>query len=283
MTSLDPRLTPARPDLAAAHLRGQVEAARFVEGRRFFVCEGVVDLRRAPSPDAPVDTQALYGESVMLYEDEEGFGFVQLARDAYVGYISMLALAEGSPTVTHWLRVGRSFVYPAANMKLPVLAALPLNAGVEVIGEEGAYMRLATGGFIYADHLIAANATEEDFVSVAERLIGAPYLWGGKSSLGVDCSGLVQVSLQAAGIEAPRDTDMQEKALGSSLTIGDDLQGLRRGDLIFWKGHVGIMRSASELLHANGHHMLVASEPLVEARDRILAKSFGPIASIKRL
>ncbi|HYP56738.1 MAG TPA: NlpC/P60 family protein [Beijerinckia sp.] len=283
MARFDPRLTPARPDLAAEHLRGEVEAAAFVTGRPMHVTQGIADLRHEPTPDAGIDTQALYGENVTLYEDHEGWGWVQLARDNYVGYIGMTALAEGYVQPTHRINTNRSFIYPGPNMKLPPRDGLPLGALVRIDGLSGDYARLVYSGFIFAGHLKACGVEEGDFVEVAERLLHTPYLWGGKSSLGLDCSGLVQLSLGQAGVLAPRDTDMQQDVLGAPVAFDDTLSGLQRGDLVFWKGHVGIMRDQSELLHANAYHMLVASEPLAQARDRILAKSFGPITAIKRL
>jgi cell wall-associated NlpC family hydrolase len=108
-----------------------------------------------------------------------------------------------------------------------------------------------------------------------------PYYWGGKSVLGIDCSGLVQISLEACGMAALRDSDMQEETLGSRLMV-NDLGNLNRGDLIFWDGHVGILRDAETLIHANGHHMMVVAEPLKLAVDRI-AERYGHITSIKRL
>jgi cell wall-associated NlpC family hydrolase len=279
----DPRLTPARPDLAAAHLRGEIEAARYVEGRRMHVRDGLADLRGEPSHSAAVTTQAIYGEEVMLYEDHEGWAWVQLATDGYVGYLAREALAEGAANATHRIRVNRSFVYPAADLKVPVLAALPLGAAVKVEDEEGAFARLAAGGFVFAPHLRALGEKVKDFVGVAEGFLGSPYLWGGKSSLGIDCSGLVQIALAEAGIAAPRDTDLQERALGIELPLNARLEALRRGDLVFWKGHVGIMRDVQTLLHANAHHMLVSSEPLDGVRDRIRQKGGGDITAMKRL
>jgi hypothetical protein len=282
LSPFDRRLTPARADLAAAHLKGLVEAERFAEGRLMHVIAEVLDLRPRADPDAAIDTQALYGEEVMLYDDEEGWGWVQLQRDQYVGYLPMQALAEGANAATHRLNVNRSFIYPGANMKLPVMGALPLNAALHVVASEGDFLRLARGGFVFAAHAAPFNTCESDFVTVAERLLNVPYLWGGKSAAGIDCSGLVQISLAAAGRAAPRDTDLQEKHLGTPLAFDDSLPGLQRGDIVFWKGHVGIMRDAHELLHANAHHMQVASEPLAEAVARIKAKG-AAITSIKRL
>ncbi len=280
----DPRLTPARPDLAAAHLRGEFEAARYVTGRPMHVRVGIADLRREPSASARLDTQALHGEEVMLYEQRNGWAWVQLAGDGYVGYLLADALAEGPGKTTHRIFVSRSFVYSAADMKAPVLAALPLGARVNVEDEEGGFARLAAGGFVFAPHLKpAAGENPKDFVAVAEGFLGSPYLWGGKSSLGIDCSGLVQIALGATGIAAPRDTDLQERALGVALPVRGELEDLRRGDLVFWKGHVGMLRDAQTLLHANAHHMAVSSEPLALARDRVRQNGGGEIASIRRL
>jgi cell wall-associated NlpC family hydrolase len=279
----DRRLTPARPDLAAAHLRGAVEAPHYVEGRLMHIVAELADLRPVPSTESGIDTQALYGEELMLYDTEEGWGWVQLKRDSYVGYLSMEALAEGPAAATHRLIANRTFIYPGANMKLPVMGALPLNAELCIAGAEGDFLRLAQGGFIFAAHAAPLHDHEKDFVAVAERLLNVPYLWGGKSALGLDCSGLVQTALMAAGKAAPRDTDLQEKNLGTDLAFDEKLTGLQRGDVVFWKGHVGIMRDAHEFLHANAHHMRVASEPLAEAVARIKGKTGADITSIERL
>jgi|SRR5579875_428518 hypothetical protein len=282
MKNWDPRLTPARPDLAAAHLRGQIAADDYAEGRVMHVAIGIADVRREPSHDAPLDTQALFGEELTLYEDHEGWGWVQLARDGYVGYMAMAALNSGRLEPTHRVAVNRTFVYPCPDLKLPARRASPLGAAVCVRAIQGAFAQIGDTAFIFAQHLAPIGTYEPDYVAVAERFLHAPYLWGGKTSLGLDCSGLVQISLAAAGIAAPRDTDMQEQALGQPVSIEGDI-ALRRGDLVFWRGHVGIMRDAATLLHANAHHMLVASEPLSDARERILAKTSQPIRTIKRL
>jgi cell wall-associated NlpC family hydrolase len=280
----DPRLTPARPDLAAAHLRGEIEAARYVTGRPMHVRVGIADLRREPSASARLDTQALYGEEVMLYDRRDGWAWVQLVGDDYVGYLAADGLAAGPSKTTHRIFANRSFVYSAADIKAPVLAALPFGARVNVEDEEGAFARLAEGGFVFAPHLKQpCEEKPNDFVAVAEGFLGSPYLWGGKSSLGIDCSGLVQIALAATGATARRDTDLQERALGIALPVRDKLEDLRRGDLVFWKGHVGMLRDAQTLLHANAHHMAVSSEPLARVRDRVRQSGGGEITSIRRL
>jgi cell wall-associated NlpC family hydrolase len=279
---LDRRLTAARPDLAAASLRGEVAASRFVEGSGRRVMRGVAPLRRAPTIVAPLETEALYGETVTVFEENEGWAWAQLDGDGYVGYLPSEAL--GAPDApTHRVIAPRSFAYPGPSIKLPPKLALPLGARLDVAGVKGDFAATADGLHVYAPHVAPLGAWAPDFVGVAERFLEAPYLWGGRTWQGVDCSGLVQTALGEAGVAAPRDTDMMEQALGAPLPFGDDLAGLHRGDLIFWKGHVGIMRDDRTLLHANAWRMAVASEPLAEARDRTLAKGGGPITSIRRL
>lgn len=280
--AFDRRVTPARDDLAAAHLRGVVEAPRYVVGRLAEIVEPVVALRAAPDPSLEIDTQALFGERAFVYDEHEGWAWVQLERDDYVGWTPAAALAEPGRPPTHRVEALRTFLYPVANMKRPPLAALTYGALLHVKAIEGDFA-LTPRGAVWAGHLAPATATTPDFVAVAERFVGAPYLWGGRSSEGLDCSGLVQTALRAAGLPAPRDSDMLAAWAGEPIEWGEDLAGLRRGDLVFWRGHCGLMQDADRLLHANGHHMLTVSEPLVEARDRIRDKSFGPIAAIRRL
>ncbi|MBV9079065.1 MAG: C40 family peptidase [Methylobacteriaceae bacterium] len=280
--TLDPRLTPARPDLADERLRGRVEATRFTAGERRRVTAPSAPLRRSPGPDAPLDTEALCGEAVRVFEEQDGQAWGQLVRDGYVGYLPGAALGPDGPEPTHRVTALRTFIYPGPSLKLPAFGHLSLGAGVTPEPGEGDYVR-AAGGFVFAGHLAPADRHAPDFVAVAERLLGTPYLWGGKKSLGLDCSGLVQLALAMAGIAAPRDTDMMEQALGQPVELRPDLGGLRRGDLVFWRGHMGIMQDEARLLHANGHHMEVASESLAEAERRIREKSFGPITSVRRL
>lgn len=278
---LDPRLTPARPDLADLRLRGTVEAERFVEGRPARIALPAAPLRRRPDLQAGLDTEAVMGDAVTVYEVRDGFAFAQIARDGYVGYLPEAALGPADPAPTHRIAALRTFVYPAPDLKRPHLAHLSLGAAFAAEACEGEYWRLPSGGYVFAGHAVPLGHTEPDAASVAERLVGTPYLWGGRTSLGLDCSGLVQLCLESAGLPCPRDADQQERALGAALPPG--LEGLSRGDLVFWKGHVGMMLDATRLIHANGHHMMVAVEPLAVAVERIAEKSFGAVTSIRRL
>ena len=280
--TLDRRVTPARADLAAARLRGQVEAARFCEPTPMEIAAGVTALRREPRHDAGLETQALRGQGVDIYEvTDEGWAWGQLLADGYVGWIAAEALAHADPApLTHRVVAPRTFVYPAPDMKTAVLAALPLGAGVRVTQSAGGFVFIAPYGYVFAAHLAAWDQPALDYVSVAEQFLHVPYLWGGKTSEGLDCSGLVQTTLAAAGVDAPRDADMQERALGRA--IAHDVP-LERGDLVFWRGHVGIMRDAQTLLHANAHAMSVTSEPLAGAQARIAAAGGGEITGIRRL
>ncbi len=277
---LDRRLTPARPDLAAASLRGRVQADRFVEGEWFTVGVDVLDLKRQPRPDAALDTQLLYGETLALYEDCDGWGWAQAERDGYVGYVAMSALDRGKLPATHRVIVSRTYIYPAPDMKQPVVGALPLDGRVAVEGERAGFVEIRGRGFVVAGHVTPLDQLASDPVSVAETLIGVPYLWGGRSPLGVDCSGLVQLAFSMAGLCLPRDADLQA-ACGASVAFDGSTGDLRRGDLVFWPGHVGLMADEHTLLHANGHHMLVVAEPMSLACQRI-AEAGNAIASVKR-
>ncbi len=268
--AFDPRVTPARPDLAAHHLEGRVAASRFVTGELREIVEPLCAMRRAPSPDAALDTEALMGESVTVYETtEEGWAWGQLETDGYVGWLSASALRHPGPASTHKVVALRTFMFPGPSIKLPPVEALPFGARVAIARVAEPFAVTVAGGHIPARHLAPLAAAESDFVSVAERFLGTPYLWGGKSSLGIDCSGLVQIALTACGTSCPRDSDMQECALGAS--IGSSLDDIGRGDLLFWQGHVAIARDATTLVHANAFHMAVAHESIGEALARIQA------------
>jgi len=281
MPAFDPRLTPARADLAAKHLEGKVQAARFVEGRVYEVIEPQAPLRREPRPDASLDTEALKGERVTIYDaNGEGWAWGQLASDSYVGWLPDNALASPGAAPTHKVTALRTLVFPGPSIKMPPLEALPLGARLAIARVEDRMAVTPSGAYVPAAHVAPLDRNETDFVAVAERFLGTPYLWGGKTALGLDCSGLVQVALTACGVPCPRDSDMQEQALGTA-GLTDPLT-LKRGDLIFWKGHVAIVRGPDSLLHANAHHMAVAIEPIAEAVVRIRSAG-SKISSVRRI
>lgn len=280
MNGFDKRLTPARGDIAAAHLKGQVEADRFVEGKARQVIAPALALRRAAADDAMLETQALFGDGFTVYDERDGWVWGQSARDDYVGWAKAADLSDDIVTPTHEVAVLRTLAFSHPDLKSAPKLALSLSSLVAITETDGKWAKAAHAGWIYRAHLrpIGEHAAG-DWVSEAEKFLGAPYLWGGKDSFGLDCSGLMQTAMASAGIVAPRDTDMQEASIGKAITI--DLGNLKRGDMVFWKGHVGVMLDETRLLHANAFHMMTAIEPVREAVARIEAVA-GPVTSIRR-
>lgn len=281
MTELDPRLHAYRPDLADSRLKDRVSAGRFVEGHRMQLVNPLLGLHAAPRFDSRQTSQALMGETLRVFEDKEGWAFIQLERDGYVGYVSASALSSSVAEPTHRIAVPSTYLYSEPNIKSQPAVVVTMNAVVTVSGGEEKFARLADGRFIYRRHLKPVGEMERDFVAVAEMFLHAPYYWGGKSIHGLDCSGLLQLALEACGVECPRDTDMQEEQVGKRLHV-NGMEGLSRGDIVFWKGHTGIMTDERTLLHSNGYHMTTLAEPLRDAIARIAA-SGNQVTSIKRL
>ncbi|MDX0762537.1 peptidase P60 [Sinorhizobium medicae] len=267
---LDRRLNAYREDLAEERLRGIVEAKRFVEGTPAAVAVPVTPLRPRPEADCGTDTELLYGETLRILDVAGGWAWVKSDLDGYVGYVPQDLLKPAHSAATHIVSVPRTFVYRGADLRFPQVHALSMGSRVEVVGEtetRGTRYFLLEGGLaIVADHCIqAGNPLTDDYVAVASRFIETPYLWGGRSGFGIDCSGLVQLAMQMTGRNATRDSDMQARDLGRVI----EREGLTRGDLVFWKGHVAIMEDEKTLIHANGHTMTVAREGLEDAIRRI--------------
>ena len=278
----DPRLFPYRDDIAARGLEQVVSAPRYVDGEHRQVTTVVAPVMEAPADDARLGTEALFGETVTVFEDRDGWSWGQVGTDDYVGYLPTFSLSSPAGDATHFVKVPSTYIYPAPDIKSCPPRLISLMALVRVESEADGFARLAgAGGYVYADHLSPIGHYADDFVSIAEMLVGTPYLWGGRQALGLDCSALVQIPLAATGVVAPRDSDMQEAGLGTLLN-STDVDGLRRGDLLFWKGHVGIMVDATRMIHANAHHMQVAVEDVREAVKRIAAGG-SPITSIRRM
>ena len=281
MIKPDPRRHAYRADLAAETLRGTVQAENYTAGQPHQVAVPSLPLRLEPRFDSTLNTEALLGETLTVYDESEGWAWVQLDQDGYVGYMPSEGLVPDVTAPTHRIAALRTYVFPEPDSKVPPQALLSLNARVAVAQPAGRYLQLENGGFVYASHAVPLGETAPDFVAVAEAFLGTPYLWGGRTSVGTDCSGLVQLAAAAAGHAVPRDADMQAAEIGHAVDWREGAE-LARGDLVFWDGHVGIMTSAMNFLHANAHHMAVEIEPFAQAKDRIKAAGFD-VTGVRRL
>jgi cell wall-associated NlpC family hydrolase len=278
----DPRRHAYRADLADARLKSLIEAERYVQGEPRQVVAPSLPLQREPRRDSILETEALKGETVTVFAESEGWAWVQIDRDLYVGYMPSDGLSASIIEPTHRIAALRTYVFSEPDAKSPPLALLSLNALFAAEAEEGKFLALEDGGYVFARHTLPAGEVVGDAVAVAEKFLGTPYLWGGRTSIGLDCSGLVQLAFEAAGYNAPRDADMQAEDLGEPLAWKPGVE-LRRGDLVFWEGHVGIMTSPTDLIHANAYHMAVEIEPLGEARERIKTATGSEVIGVRRL
>lgn len=283
MPDLDRRLNAYRDDLADSRLEGKVGAARFSDGVERQVARGIAPLRKVPTPGTSLVSELLFGERVRVFEEKDGVAWVQNATDGYVGYTDSAALSASLHAPTHVVAAIRTSLYPEADIRAPVADSLSLCAPVTVTGQKGRFAELASGGWVPARHLAEAGTFEDDFVAVAARLAGSPYVWGGRSSLGLDCSALVQLALARCGVDAPRDSDMQEAALGKPVAFDGDASALRHGDLVFWKGHVGIFVAPDRFLHANARDMAVATAPFAEVMCYIDEAEKLTVKAVRRL
>ena len=274
MTDLDPRLHAYRPDLADVQLKGKVSSARFVEGEIRRVTTPFADLTSAPDSGSGLEKQIIYGHDVRVFDDQNGKSFIQSLSDGYVGYVSSDCLTSDlSLDATHIVLSPRTFIYPDTNIKSPIVSYRSMGSKITVTdftkSSGTIYAQLAGGGTIIAKHIFELpDGAPTDYVAVGETLLHTPYLWGGNTGFGIDCSGLLYLTHLVCGKDILRDTDMQMASLGKEI-VGTDYMDLRRGDLIFWKDHVGILTSSDTLLHANGYTMSVSFESLSQAIKRI--------------
>ncbi len=274
----DPRRLASNGIYAAAELEGQVTAQFFVAGEMQRIARPVADLRVSRGA-GPLDRQLLYGDRFRVLHRDSGHAFGQSDRGGYVGWVAEAALADWIDPNSR-VTARASLGFRARDLKTPDPLRLPMGARVSVQAHDNHWAETACGLFLPLSHLAPLDDHPTDPVDVAERFLGAPYLWGGNSDLGIDCSGLVQIACLACGIECPGDSDQQQAELGVALAGRSQI---RRGDLLFWPGHVAWVVNDRTILHANAHHMAVAMEPLPEAAERIKAKGEGAITARKRL
>lgn len=278
MSAPDRRLTLVRDGVADRRLEGLVAADRFVDVTPMQVSAPAASLRKAPAPDAEQEDQVLFGETFDVLFETGAFVFGQARRDRYVGYVPIEALSAPVLAPDHRVSALRTYTFAEPDIKSAIVGLYSLNALVTVQAREGRFVKGARTGWFVDHHLAPIGRFESDYVAIAERFLGAPYQWGGRESLGLDCSGLIQQALYACGRACPRDTDLQ-RGFFPEIAEADR----RRGDLVFWKGHVAILLDPDTILHANAHHMAVAIEPLGEAVARIEAAGVGAPLGYRRV
>jgi len=279
---LDRRLHAFRPDLADQRLSGMVQAERFSDPVAAQVIAPVAPLRPKPSEEAGIDTQLLFGETVDVFERHNGWAWVQSRYDSYVGYLPDAMLADGERTATHMISATRTFLYPDAELRMSPVCALSMGCRLTFTGETETrgtrYLTCEDGSAVFAGHCHKIGRVfEPDPVKTALRFLETPYLWGGRSGFGIDCSGLVQMAMMMAGINVPRDSDMQELMEAEAVPR----TSLKRGDLVFWTGHVGIMENERTLVHASGAVMRVTREDIDQAAARIALQYGNPTVCLR--
>jgi len=274
----DPRITPWRDGIAARSLEGVLEAEVYLDPRAMSCGAAAAAIRAAPDANAEQMDQILFGERFEVLEEEGAWLFGQAARDGYVGFVEAAALQPAGPMPTHRVAALRTYAFAEASIKSRAIGPYSINSLVTAEAVDGKLARVAGAGWMTAAHLAPIGVFEDDWAAVAERFVGAPYLWGGRESLGLDCSGLIQQALLACGRACPRDTDMQAE-MGQAITASD----FGRGDLVFWKGHVAMGTGDGRIVHANGHHMATVIEPLADATARITAAGSGEPTSYRRV
>lgn len=286
MNTLDTRLNAYRPDLADRRLEGTVRAGAYREGVPYQVTAASLPVRQQPRPTAPQDTVLLHGETVRVFDTENGWAWMQNDADDYVGYVDLNGLSPTATPPTHRVATLRTLVFPDESIKSPPITDLSFAARVCVTGHTGKMASIALPGgrtgFIPAQHLADVDSAESDPVAIALLFLNAPYLWGGKTADGLDCSALVQLAFVSCGMECPRDTDMQEAAFGLPVDFRGDETVLQRGDCVFWPGHVGIWINEHWFLHATAAFMKCIIEPLSTAIPRISKEAGLEVSSVRR-
>ena len=273
---MDPRLTPANEIVACSTLKGKIKHANFVEAKNYQVNVPFVDL--LGSPDGKRNRQLIYGSKVKYFSAAKGWAFIQNTYDNYVGYVPESTIASETQK-THIVTAPLAHVFMEPNIKSKNIEILPLAARVsgEMIGNGFLETEL---GWISVSQLKRKTELSKDPVEVSKLLQNAPYLWGGNTTLGIDCSGLIQISLLLCGIDCPGDSDQQMNTLGQNIDIGSPR---KKGDIIFWKGHVAWALNERQILHANAYHMATVIEEANEAIERIKKQDNNSVIAHKRL
>ena len=276
--TLDGRVTLLRDGLARRSLEGVLPADAYGDTRPMQVCAAQAPVYDRPDRTAEQQTQLLFGEVFDVLSEVGDFALGQGRRDGYVGFVPKAALSDMGQDPTHWICVPQTFSFASPDIKSAASGPYSLNSLITVTQTEGRFLFAAGLGWVVVEHVLPIGVFKTDFVATAEGLLGACYLWGGRMSTGLDCSGLVQQALLSCGVAFPRDTD-QQLAIGHAV----EATALQRGDLVFWRGHVGVMVDTTTLLHTNAHHMMTAQEPLAQAMSRIAAGPTGEPVGYRRL